>query len=91
MMVKEQNKCGIHEADRSKDTVQCWIQLKNLRRVVTGGQEKLKQENDLAEWVCLMVKSSQRYLDWEYHKELSVSNRTLKWIHAGIFSQCSDL
>lgn len=66
-MIEEPKMCGIHERDIVPET---WSIVKfgsvgDLGGVVTGGRERLKQEEDQAERACWMVKSSQRYLGWE--------------------------
>ena len=39
--------------------------LENIRREVTGGREKVRQDDDRVERVGWMVKSSRRYVGWK--------------------------
>ena len=61
--------------------------LKNMRWEVTGGRERVRQDDARVERVGWMVKSSRRYVVWEEWRELYIRDRTLKWMRSGIFSQ----
>jgi len=44
--------------------------LENMRWEVTGGRERVRQDDDRVERVGWMVKSSRKYVGWEDWKEL---------------------